>query len=86
MIIHVDGFQNAPSGAGCSHVRITLTTPRGQRVFLVDRADLLSVDPPEGEDELIDRLTARLRSAIKEAGATTPAQARTAVINKDFSL
>lgn len=85
MLIHVDAVQNSPSGAGCTHVALTLTAAGRQRVVLVDRAELISRDHDD-DDTLQDRLVARLRSAIKEAGASTPAQARAAVLGKDFAL
>ena len=85
MLVHVDAAQIAPSGPGCTHVALTLTAAGRQRVVLVDRAELISRDPDD-DDTLQDRLVARLRSAIKEAGATTPAQARAAILGKDFSL
>lgn len=86
MVIHVDAVANAPGGAGCMHVAITITTPRGERTVLVDRADLISAEPPEDESAFRERMTTRLRCAVKEAGATTAAQARAAILNKDFAI
>lgn len=86
MMVHVDAVQLAPSGAGCSHARVTLTAGGVQRVVLVGREELMQQEPPADAEELRERLVDRLRSAIKESGATTPAQARTAILNKDFSL
>lgn len=83
MLVHVDAVQNGPSGAGCTHVRLTLTVAGQQRVVMVDREELVTRDPNES---LRERLVDRLRSAIKEAGAATPAQARAAILNKDFHL
>lgn len=85
MLIHVDAVQLAPSGAGCSHARLTLTAGSVQRVILVSREELMQQEPSDGET-LRERLVDRLRSAIKESGASTPAQARTAILGKDFSL
>lgn len=37
-------------------------------------------------DEIRDAFVARVRSAVKEAGATTPAQIQTALVGKTFQI
>lgn len=78
------GVATQCSGGGHYHLPVTIGGETFTLVF--DRADLQNdPDEPRGE-QARERLLHRVRSAIKEAGATTPAQARTAISNKTFHV
>jgi hypothetical protein len=67
--------------AGLNHYRCVVTVNGVQRNIVVTKDDL-GLEPDEVEMSFL----ARIRSAVKEAGAITYAQARTALINKEFQL
>ena len=71
---------------GQSHYHVPLTFGGGQTVTLhVDLSDL-QFDPQEDVSVTRDLLIARLRSAGKEANASTFTQWRTALEGKTFKL
>jgi len=67
---------------GQNHYHLTVTAGGGG-TFTLDfvRADL-ATDPAEHPDAVL----VRLRSAVKEAGATTWAQVQAAVVGKTFQV
>lgn len=68
--------------AGNGHYHCTVSVNGGpSRTITVLQADL-QLDPEDLETAFLNRV----RSAVKEASATTFAQARTAVIGKDFKI
>lgn len=70
---------------GGDHVTLTGTVNGNARSVRVRLSDLLAGDPDD-DDTLLDRAIARWRSAVREAGATTLLQARTAILNKTFQV
>jgi len=67
--------------AGGNHVTISATVNGNARTVRLLRSDF-ALDPGELDDAAI----ARLRSAVKEAGATTNAQIQTALVGKTFQV
>ncbi len=70
--------------AGGNHVHLTVTAGAQSRQITLTRADL-AVDF-SSLDAVRDTLAILLRSRIKESGATTPAQIKTAIESKGFYL
>lgn len=70
---------------GGNHIFLTLTLGGGTHTFTLEQSDL-DLDPPDNLSEAREMIMTRLRSAIKEAGATTPAQIRIALLNKTFKV
>lgn len=67
--------------AGQNHYQLPVTIG-GRTVTLHVTRDEMASDPPESLEEAREMIITRLRSAIKEAGASTFAQVKTAIENK----
>jgi hypothetical protein len=67
--------------AGLNHVTVTGTVNGAALTQTFLRSDL-DLDPSDVRDAVVTRL----RSAVKEAGATTPAQISTALTGKTFQV
>jgi len=67
--------------AGTNHWDFTVTVNSQTRTFQLEKADL---DREPGD--LTKAGLTRVRSALLEAGATTWAEARTALIGKEFKV
>ena len=67
--------------SGLGHWHFTVTVDGQSRTLTLDREDF-DLNP----GNLQEAFLTRVRSAVKEAGATTFAQARTALINNEFKL
>ncbi len=74
---------NGQCGGG-NHVHLTVSAGAQSRQITLTRADL-AVDF-SSLDAVRDTLAILLRSRIKEAGATTPAQIKAAIESKAFYL
>lgn len=70
--------------AGGNHVHLTVTAGQQARQITVSRDDFL-IDF-SSVDDVRDFLIPLLRQRIKEAGATTPAQRRTAIESAPFYI
>lgn len=68
---------------GGQHITLTGTLDGQARTVRTNRDRLLSA---HAELDIEDRLVARLYSAVKEAGATTNLQIRTAIVGKAFEV
>jgi len=66
---------------GTGHVHVTGTVNGVARSFDFQRSDL-DLDP----DDVFAAAISRLRSAVKEAGATTPTQISNALVGKTFQV
>ena len=71
------------SGGG-NHIVVSGTVNGVSRTVQFLRSEL-DLDPNDGED-LRASFVARCRSAVKEAGATTPQQISAALVNKTFQI
>jgi hypothetical protein len=72
--------------AGQNHYVVTLTFAGGQQVSLRTTADEMRFDPAADVGEARENILDRLRSAAKEAGATTFAAVQTALQGKTFQV
>ena len=72
--------------SGQNHYTVNLTFAGGPTVNLkVDKGEM-DFDPMADKDAARQEIVDRLRSAVKEANATTFAQARTALETKTFKV
>jgi hypothetical protein len=76
------GAVSREGGAGCNHFIIPITLQSGLAGNIRFTLDEFQGDPPDSIIEAKDRILDRLRSAAKEANATTFAQISTAISNK----
>lgn len=67
--------------SGLNHYHFTVDIAGQTHELVFNRSDF-DLEPKELEQAFLNRV----RSAVKEAGATTFAQARVAVLNKEFKL
>jgi hypothetical protein len=67
--------------AGNNHLTVSATIAGQSFTQQFQRADL-DLDPSDREAAVLTRL----RSAVKEAGATTPAQIQSALVGKTFQV
>jgi hypothetical protein len=71
--------------SGGNHYRLPITIGQTTRTLHFSR-DELEGEPPASLEEAKREILNRLCSAVKEASATTFAQARTALENKTFKV
>lgn len=69
---------------GGEHLKLPVTIGGNEHELVTTKQEVTSASP-EGFSEIRSALIARLRSAVFEAGASTPLQVRNAVSNKTFS-
>lgn len=68
--------------AGQNHIDLSVSVNGGAARIVQINRDELGLDP----DDLRTACLARIRSAVKEAGATTNAQVNTALVGKEFQV
>lgn len=67
---------------GNNHVHVTLQIGQQAHELTILRSDL----DLDNHEEIREAVVSRLRSAVKEAGASTPAQIQNTLLNQTFQV
>lgn len=72
--------------AGGNHLHLQVQINGGAARSIVVTNEEIDAIAQDGDEDLRQRGLLRMRSAILEAGATTPVQRRNAILNRDFEI